>query len=53
MKDTNTAINLEVVEFIIKSTHIFENIHIASQPHVIKVSLKLDITIIWIDIWDS
>jgi len=30
MEDTNTAINLEVVEFMIKSTHAFENIHIAS-----------------------
>jgi len=53
VEGTNTAINLEVVKFIIKSTHVFENIHIASQPHVIKVSFKLDMTIIWIDIWDS
>jgi len=46
-------INVRVVETIIKSTHIFNNIHIASKLHVIKVSPKLDITIVWIDIWDS
>ena len=30
MEDTDTAINLGVVELIIKFTHVFENIHITS-----------------------
>ena len=36
-------IDSSVIETIIKSTHIFNNIYIASKPHVIKVSLKSDI----------
>jgi len=53
MKDTGTAINSGVVKSIIKSTHVFKNIHITFWPCVIKVSLKLDMTIVWIDVWDS
>ena len=41
-----------VVESIIKSTHIFNNIQVASKPYICKISSKLDITIVWIDIWD-
>ena len=53
MEDTDTTINSEVVELIIKSTHVFKNIHITFWLCVIKVSLKSDIAIVWIDIWDS
>ena len=52
-EDTNISINSEVMESIIKSTHIFDNINVASKPHVIKVFPKSNIAIIWIDIWDS
>ena len=45
-------INSEVMELIIKSTHIFDNINVASKLHIIKVSPKSNMTIIWIDIWD-
>ena len=48
IEGTDTAINSGVVKLIIKSTHIFKNIHIA---HVIKVLPKSDIAIIWINIW--
>ena len=41
------------IEKILKSNHIFNNIVLASKPRVIKVSLKLDISIIWINIWDA
>ena len=37
---------------IIKQNHIFNNITLISKPRVIKVSLKLDMAIVWIDIWD-
>ena len=40
------------IEMILKQNHIFDNISLASKPRVIKVSPKLDITIVWIDIWD-
>ena len=40
------------VETILKQNHIFDNISLASKPRVIKVSPKLDMAIVWIDIWD-
>jgi len=41
-----------VVKSIIKSTYIFNNIKVASKPHIYKVLPKSDMAIIWIDIWD-
>ena len=49
---TSTPITLDTVEDIIKKNHIFNNITLASKPHIIKVSPKMDMDIIWIDIWD-
>jgi len=40
------------IEGIIKTSHIFDNVVLASKPRVIKVLPKLDMSIIWIDIWD-
>jgi len=40
------------VETILKQNQIFDNVNLASKPRVIKVSPKLDMSIIWIDIWD-
>ena len=40
------------VKEIIKQNQIFDNITLTSRPCVIKVSLKSDMSIIWIDIWD-
>ena len=51
-EDSTNLLNSNVVEKIIKDNHIFNNIILASKPHVIKVSLKLDMTIVWINIWD-
>ena len=53
LEETNTPINSSVVKTIIKLTHIFNDIKVASKSHVVKVSSKVDITIIWINIWDS
>ena len=41
------------VKDIIKQNHIFNNITLASKPRMIKVLLKFDIVIVWIDIWDT
>ena len=41
------------VETVIKQNQIFDNIILTSKPRVIKASPKLDIVIIWIDIWDA
>ncbi len=50
LENTNTPIITDVVKVIIKNNHIFNNITITSRPRVIKVSPKLDIAIIWLDI---
>ena len=46
-------LNASDVKIIIKQNHIFNNITLASKPRVIKVSPKLDMAIVWIDIWDT
>ena len=50
IENTNTPLSLDVVESIIKSNHIFNNIAIVSRPRVIKVLPRLDMGIIWLDI---
>ena len=52
LENTNTSTSADIVESIIKSNHIFNNIVIASRPLIIKVSSKSDIAIIWLNIWD-
>ena len=49
---SNECLTLSEVERIIKQNQIFNNVVLMSKPHVIKVSPKSDILIIWIDIWD-
>ena len=46
LENTNTPMDLEVIKNIIKTTHIFNNIKVASKPHVCKVSPKSDMAII-------
>jgi len=43
---------LNDIEMFLKQNHIFDNISLTSKPRVIKVSLKSDMLIVWIDIWD-
>jgi len=52
LENTNVLINSSIVKSIIKSTHIFNNALLVSKLQVIKASLKLDMVIIWIDIWN-
>ena len=42
----------DMVEDIIKKNYIFDNIMLASRLQVINVFPKLDMAIIWINIWD-
>ena len=37
---------------VIKKNHIFNNIVLASRSHIIKISLRLDMAIIWVNIWN-
>ena len=46
VENTNTSISADIVEEIIKSNHIFNNIVIASKSYIIKVSSKSNIVII-------
>jgi len=41
------------VESVIANTSIFEGVVLASHPHIIKASPSSDMSVIWIDIWDS
>ena len=52
IEDTNTSVSSEIVEQILQTTYIFNNIVLASKSRVIKSSPKSDIAVIWIDIWD-
>ena len=51
-ENTNTLIMSDMVEDIIKKNYIFDNIMLASRLQVINVFPKLDMAIIWINIWD-
>lgn len=52
IENTNTPIDSNVLEEIIKATYIFNDIKIISKPHVCKFSPKSNMAIMWIDIWD-
>ena len=52
MENINIPITSDIVETIIKNNYIFNNIAVTSKPHVIKISPKSDMTIIWLDIWN-
>jgi len=41
------------VESVIANTPIFEEVVLASRPRIIKASPSSDMSVIWIDIWDS
>jgi len=53
IEDTNISITSDIIEKILQSTHIFNNVTLTSKLHVIKASPKLDMAVIWINIWDA
>ena len=50
--NTQDCLTSSDVETILKQNQIFNNVNLAFKPRVIKVLPKLDMSIIWIDIWD-
>jgi len=50
---TNTHLSSDDVEKILKANHIFNDIVLALKLRAIKVSLKSDMSIVWINIWDT
>jgi len=52
-EQSNTRISSKEVKNILKSNHVFNDIILASKPRIIKVSPKSNMTIIWINLWDT
>lgn len=50
IKDTNLPITVDIVKKVFQTTHIFNNIVLASWPCIIKAFSKSDMVVIWIDI---
>jgi len=50
IENTSTPINSSIIKTILKNNYIFNNVLIVSKTHIIKVSSKLDMTIVWLDI---
>ena len=46
-------ISPDFIEGVLKETYLFKDVMLASKPHVIKVSQKSDMAVVWVDIWDS
>ena len=47
------VITPKYIEGVLKETHLFKDVILASKPYVIKVSPKSDMAVVWMDIWDS
>ena len=47
------VITSNIIEGILKELHLFKDITLASKPHIIKVSPKSNMAVVWVDIWDS
>ena len=50
--DKSNHLTLKDVKDIIKQNQIFDNVVLTSKSQIIKVSLKSDIAIVWLNIWD-
>ena len=53
LENMNLPITSNVIEEVIKDTHIFNDIILASYLHIIKIFPKSDMAVIWVDIWNS
>jgi len=42
----------DVIEGVLKESHLFKNAILASKPHIIKALPKSDKTVVWVDICD-
>jgi len=43
----------DIIEGVLKDSHLFKDATLASKPCVIKASPKSDKAVVWVDIWDS
>ena len=51
--NSNEHLTPNNIENMIKQNQIFDNVVLISKLHIIKISPKSDMSIIWIDIWDA
>jgi len=47
------VITPDTIESVLKELYLFKDIILASKPCIIKVFPKSDMTVIWVDIWNS
>ena len=52
-KINQDVISSDFIEGVLKETHLFNGVVLASKPCVIKASPKSDMAVVWVDIWDS
>ena len=52
-KINQNVISPDFIKGVLKETHLFKGIVLASKPHVIKASPKSDMAVVWVDIWNS
>ena len=52
-KINQDVISPNFIEGVLKKTHLFNGVMLASKPHVIKAFPKSDMAVVWVDIWDS
>jgi len=52
-KTNQGVITPNYIKSIFKELHLFKNVVLASKPHVIKVSPKSNMAVVWVNIWDS
>ena len=50
LDNRQTKLSSDDIQNILKQNHIFDNISLVSKPRVIKVSLKSDMALVWINI---
>jgi len=42
----------DIIEGVLKDSHLFKDTILASKPHIIKASPKSNKAVVWVDIWD-
>jgi len=49
----NSIITPNFIKGVLKETHLFKDVLLASKPQIIKASPKSDMAVVWVNIWDS
>ena len=52
-KINQDALSPDFIEGVLKETHLFKDVVLASKPSIITASPKSDMAVVWVDIWDS